>query len=103
MPASPLAVERRGRSFGWRLWLALQEGEQVSVDLVVKGGGETVWRARVVDFLPILYEPGRFAGRVVDGDDLVVLAVHDKRRHVERREVIGEVGLRKGLDAFVGV
>jgi hypothetical protein len=40
--------------------------------------------------------------RIVDGHDLVVAAVDDERWHVDLLEVLGEVGLREGLDAEVG-
>src|SRR5262249_50853000 len=39
--------------------------------------------------------------RISDGDDLIVVAVHDQRRHVDDLQVFGEVGLREGLDAVV--
>jgi hypothetical protein len=67
------------------------------------GGGEAVRRARVVDFPRVPDEPGRFPGRVIDGNDLVVLTVQNQGRDVELLEVLGEIGLGEGLDALVGV
>jgi hypothetical protein len=63
---------------GCRLWLAPEEGQQVGVELVLMGRGEAMRRARIVDLLRALDEPGRFPGRVIDGNDLVVLAVQDQ-------------------------
>src|SRR5512133_3494566 len=44
---------RRGRSR-----LTPEEGQQVGVELVLMGGGEAVRRARIVDLLRVLDEPG---------------------------------------------
>ena len=60
-------------------------------------------RARIVDFLRALDQPRRFPRRILDGNDLVVLAVHDQGRDIELLEVLGEIGLGEGLDAFVSV
>src|SRR4030095_8062554 len=81
----------------------LDEREQIGVDPILVRCRETVRRARVVDLLGALDESGRFPRRVLDGNDLVIFAVHDQRRNVELLEVLGEVGLRKGLNALVGV
>ncbi len=83
--------------------LGPQEGQQVGVDLILMRGREAVRCARIVDFLRALDEPGRFLRRVLDGNDLVALTVHDQGRDIELLEVLGEVGLGEGLDAFVGV
>lgn len=40
---------------------------------------------------------------VGDRHDLVVVAVHHERRHVDDLEVLGKVGLPEGLDALVGI
>ena len=63
--------------------LGSEEGQQVSVDLILMRGSEAVRRARIVDFLRALDESGRFHRRVLDGNDLVVLAVHDQGRDIE--------------------
>src|SRR3546814_9925493 len=66
------------------VWLLrLNESEQIGVDLVLMRGREAVRRARIVDFLRTLDEPGRFLRRVLDRDDLVVLPVHNQGRNVE--------------------
>src|SRR5262245_1783235 len=38
---------------------------------------------------------------VGDRHDLVVVAVHHERRHADALEILGEVGLREGLDSVV--
>ena len=63
--------------------LGSQERQQVGVDLILMRGREAVRRARIVDFLRALDEPGRFLRRVLDGNDLVVLTVHDQGRDIE--------------------
>jgi hypothetical protein len=80
-----------------------QEGQQVGVDLILKRGCEAVRCARIVDFLRAPDESGRFLSRILDGNDLVVLAVHDKSRDIDLLKVLSEIGLGEGLDAFVGV
>src|SRR5262249_22077937 len=83
--------------------LAPEEGQQVGVDLVLKRCRKAVRRARIVDFLRALDQPGRFPRRVLDWHDLVVLTVHDQGRNIELLEVLGEIGFGESLDAFVGV
>src|SRR6266513_2356300 len=83
--------------------LGPQEGQQVGVDLILMRGREAVRCAWIVDFLRALDEPGRFLRRVLDGYDLVVLTVHDQGRDIELLEVLGEISLGEGLDAFIGV
>src|SRR5882672_6153473 len=83
--------------------LAPEEGKQVSVDLILMRGCEVVRRARIVDFLRALDDPGRFLRRVLDGNDLVVLTVHDQGWNINLLEVPGEIGLGECLDALVGV
>src|SRR5262249_22123626 len=55
-----------------------EEGQQVSVDLILMRGCEAVGRARIVNLLRTFDEPRRFLRRVLDGNDLVVLAVQDQ-------------------------
>ena len=62
-----------------------------------------MWRARIINFLRTLDEPGRFLRRVLDGNDLVVLTVHDQGWDIELLEVLGEISLGEGLDALIGV
>src|SRR5215475_5473976 len=64
---------------------------------------EAVWCARIVDYRRAPDELGRLPRRVLDGNDLVVLAVHDQGRNIDLLEVLGEIGLGEGLDALVGV
>src|SRR5947209_16582200 len=52
--------------------LAPEEGQQIGVDLILMRGREAVRRARIVDFLRALDDPGRFLRRVLDGNDLIV-------------------------------
>src|SRR5262245_40487897 len=65
--------------------------------------GEAMWRAWIINLLGTLDEPGRFLGRVLDRNDLVVLAVHDQGGHVESLQILGLVRFGKRLDAFIGV
>ena len=83
--------------------LGFQEGQQVGVELILMGCSEAVRCARIVDFLRALDELGRFLSRILDGNDLVVLTMHDQGWDIELLEVLGEISLREGLDAFVGV
>ena len=85
------------------LLLGPQEGQQISVDLILMRGREAVRCTRIVDFLRATDESGRLHRRVLDGNDLVVLAMHDQGRDIDLLEVLGEIGLGEGLDAFVGV
>ena len=80
---------------------ALDEREQVGVDHV------GVHRAHAVrEFLidlesALLQELHRQQRGVGDRHDLVVVTVHDERGDVDHLQVLGEVGLREGLDAVV--
>ena len=67
------------------------------------GVHEAVRRARIVDLYRALDEPGRLMRRVLDRDDLVILAVQHQGGHVEQLQILGEIGLGKGLDALVSV
>jgi hypothetical protein len=73
--------------------LGFQKGQQVGVDPILKRGCEAVRCARIIDFLRALDEPGRFLSRILDGNDLVVLAVHDKSRDIDLLEVLSEISL----------
>ena len=66
-------------------------------------GREAVRCARIVDFPRALDELGRFLRRVLDGNNLVVLTMHNQGWDIELLEVLGEIGLGEGLDTFVGV
>src|SRR6185369_8756730 len=92
-----------GLAVGDMVFLSLDEGEQIRVDLILMRGGDAVRRARVVDLLRALDELGRLPGRVFHRNDLVVLAVKDQSRYIKLPEVRGEVGLGKSFDALVGV
>src|SRR6516165_707883 len=81
----------------------LDEREQVGVDPILMRRREAVRRTGVVDLHSSLDQLGRLPRRVLNGNDLVIFAVHDQCRDVEFFEVLGEVGLGKGLDALVGV
>ena len=84
---------------GCRSASGLEECEQVGVDLVLVGRAQAVRQARI-DFQRGAFDDlGREHGRGADRHDLIVVAVHDERRHVELLEILGEVGLGEGLDA----
>ena len=61
------------------------------------GVHEPMRRTRIVDFLRAVDDLGRFPRGVLDGNDLVVLAVQDQGRDVKLPEVPGEVGLGNAL------
>src|SRR3954447_11111643 len=92
-----LLVDVRGRRRS-----ALQEGEQVGVELLLVGAGEPVRGSRVDLERPVLHQLDRLLGRGHDRDDLVVVAVRDQGGDVDGLEVLAGVGLREGLDAVVG-
>jgi hypothetical protein len=85
------------------LGLGPQERQQISIHLILMRSRDAVRCTWIVDFLRALDESGRLRCRVLDRDDLVVLAVHDQSRDIDLLEVLGEIGLREGLDALVGV
>src|SRR5690606_18708454 len=80
-----------------------QELEEILVDPVLVRGGQAVRRAGIVNVLHVRNQPGRLARRVVNRDDLVVLAVQQQGRHVDLPQVVGEIGLGEGLHAVVRV
>ena len=81
--------------------LAVEELEQVGVELVLVRGREPMGRARVRLQLGVRDELRGPRARVRERDDLVVLAVDDERRDVEPLQVLGEIRLGEGLDAVV--
>src|SRR5207249_11378150 len=85
------------------LRLRLQKGQYVSVDLILKRSREAVRYSWIVDFLRTFDEPGRLLGCVLDGNNLVVLTMHNQGWDIELLEVFGEIGLGEGLDAFISV
>ena len=66
-------------------------------------GRKAVRRTRIIDFLCAPYETSRLHRRVLDGNNLVVIAVQDQGRDIDLFEVLGEIGLRECLDAIVGI
>ena len=82
---------------------AREERKQIRVDLVLVRRAHAVRQARIVDFDGPLDEPGRLPRRNVDRHDLIVLAVHEQSRDIELLQVVVELGLREGLDAFIQV
>src|SRR6185312_838747 len=78
---------------------AREELEQVSVELLLVVADEAVRSARVDLELAVLDQVDRLPRGRLDGHDLVVVAVEDQKRDVDLPEVIGEIGLGKGLDA----
>jgi hypothetical protein len=51
--------------------------------------------------IPHLQELDRKRRRIGVRHDLIIVAMHDERRHVNLLQVLSEVGLREGLDAIV--
>lgn len=85
------------------LRLGPQEGQQISVDLILMRSREAVRCTWIVDFLRAPDESGGLDRRVLDGNNLVVIAVHNQGRDIDLLEVLGEIGLREGLDALVRI
>src|SRR2546425_1952744 len=80
---------------------ALDEGEKVGIDHVGVRRAHAM-RELLVDLQGTLLEEFRGEHRgISDRDDLVVVAMHDERRHVDDFQVLGKVGLREGADAIV--
>ena len=70
----------------------LDEAEQVFVHPVLQRGAHAV-RGALVDLEDRILDQLRGQqGRGADGDDLVVVPMQDQRRHVERLEILGEIG-----------
>ena len=44
-----------------------------------------------------------FFSSIFDGNDLVVLTMHNQSWDIEFLEIFGEISLGKGLDAFIGI
>src|SRR5215472_4161412 len=57
----------------------------------------------IVDFLRAFDESSRLLSCVLDGNNLVVLTMHNQGWDIELLEVFGEIGLGEGLDAFIGI
>src|SRR6266566_4439065 len=80
---------------------ALDEGEKVGIDHVGVRRAHAV-RELLVDLQGAFSEELRGERRGIgDRNDLVVVAMHDERRHVDEFQVFGEVGLREGPDTVV--
>src|SRR5262245_34548806 len=78
-----------------------QERQQVGVELILVGGGETMWRSWIHLQRRIGCNFHAELGRVGKRNDLVVIAVNDESGHVNLYEVFGEIGLGEDLDAVV--
>src|SRR6188474_2955111 len=78
------------------------EREDVLTELGPVLAVDAVRGTRVYLQRAVLDELGRLQRRRTDRDDLVVIAVRDEDRHVQRLEILGEVGLRERCDAVVG-
>src|SRR5882672_5512380 len=80
---------------------ALEESEQLSIDLIFESRTHAVRSARNDFQCGTLNNFGRDHARDTDGYDLIVIAVQDKSWYIESLEVFREIRLGKGLDAFV--
>src|SRR5262249_17718852 len=93
-PPEPTPFSRPCRS-------ALYESEKLGIDHVGVCRTHAVWEPLVDLESPL---PQQFRGErrgISDRDDLVVVAMHDERRHVDLLQIFGKVRLREGLDAVV--
>src|SRR5580693_1188376 len=70
---------------------AAQEAEQGGVDLVGVGPGDGVRAALDHDEVRVLDQARQAAGGLVQGQDLVGIAVDDQHGHVDLRQVVTEV------------
>ena len=83
-----------------RLSSAPDEGQQVRIHPVFERRAQAVRRPRIYLKARILDQFGREQPRgVIDRDDLIVVAVDDKGRHVESSSVLGELRLGERFDA----
>src|SRR5271165_439939 len=82
--------------------LTLRECEKLFIDNVSMGSAEAVRSARNHLQGAVLYELHAQASGIVDGHDLVGVALNHECRHVDFLEVFRLVGFGKSLDAVVG-
>src|SRR6185312_2609390 len=99
-PTMPVAPNRMAFMSG-ELRSSLDEGEQIGVDRGRFRGRHAVRKALVGLQRAVLQKLRRQRRGVGVRHDLVVIAVHDKHRHGDLLEVLGEIGLRKGDDPVV--
>src|SRR5262249_12511938 len=94
-------AERRARRFSvlWRS--ALYESEKLGIDHVGVCRTHAVWEPLADLESPLPQQFRVQQRRIIDRDDLVVVAMHDEGRHVDDLQVLGEVSLREDLDAVV--
>src|SRR5258706_8229863 len=71
--------------------VALQEGEQIGVQLVLVRVGKPVRGTRVDHELRVLDQLRGAEGGSSDGNDLVIVTMKDEGRHVELLQILGEV------------
>src|SRR6476659_8978358 len=83
------------------LLLLLEKGEQVSVDLFLFGGAESVWRALVNLQLCVLYQLRLELPCIVEWNDLIVVPLNYERWHINPSQVFVLIGFGKRFDAEV--
>src|SRR3546814_8555402 len=77
------------------------EGKNVGVNDLGMGRAQAVRQVLVGLERAVLQELDRQRRRIRIGHDLVVFAVDDQHRYVDRLQILGEVGFGEGLDALV--
>src|SRR5215831_8469918 len=83
------------------LLLTLDEREQILIHSVFEGCTHAV-RCALVDLeLCVLDDFGRHHRRGADGDDLVIVSVHDQFWHIKFLEIFSQICLGKRLDAKI--
>src|SRR5688572_7557947 len=82
--------------------LLREERQDVGVQLLLVLPRDAVRSAGVDLQLAVLDELDALDRGIRDRNDLVVVAMREEDRHVERLQVVGEVGLRERGDAVVG-
>jgi hypothetical protein len=66
-------------------------------------GGEAMWCTWIVDLFGTRNESGRLDRRILDRNDLVVIAVQDQGPDIHLLKILCEISFGEGLDTLVGV
>src|SRR5436309_815385 len=83
--------------------LASQEGQQVLIELILVGIGQSMRRTGIILQDRVRHEFLARTGSNVYRNNLVVVAVNDQRRSVELQQIRREISFGIGFDRFVDV
>ena len=81
---------------------ASNECKEIVVELILVGDHQPVRRTGIDFQYGLLDQLRRQQRQICDRNDLVVIAVKNQRWNVDLLEILGEIGFRKRLDAFIG-